>query len=202
MFTGMLHTHKLVVILFLLLYVVKTLLLLLNKNEVLAKFSKATRIPEMIVSTLFLLTGAYLMFQLPEINTLMIVKIICVFASIPLAVIGFKKSNKILASLAMLLIIASYGLAEMSKKPSRKEVVVAAGADEGKAFYDAYCTSCHGADGKLMLAGAKDLSTSAMDYNSMLLLVSHGKNAMPPFKSVLSEEQIDKTVRYVETLRR
>jgi mono/diheme cytochrome c family protein len=41
-----------------------------------------------------------------------------------------------------------------------------------------------------------------MDYNSMLLLVSHGKNAMPPFKSVLSEEQIDKTVRYVETLRR
>ena len=171
MFTGMLHTHKLVVILFLLLYVVKTLLLLLNKNEVLAKFSKATRIPEMIVSTLFLLTGAYLMFQLPEINTLMIVKIICVFASIPLAVIGFKKSNKILASLAMLLIIASYGLAEMSKKPSRKEVVVAAGADEGKALYDAYCTSCHGADGKLMLAGAKDLSTSAMDYNSMLLLV-------------------------------
>ena len=136
------------------------------------------------------------------IITLMIVKIICVFASIPLAVIGFKKSNKILASLAMLLIMASYGLAEMSKQPSRKEVVVAAGADEGKALYDAYCTSCHGADGKLMLAGAKDLSTSAMDYNSMLLLVSLGKNAMPPFKSVLSEEQIDKTVRYVETLRR
>jgi mono/diheme cytochrome c family protein len=201
MFTGMLHTHKLVVILFLLLYLVKTLLLLLNKKEGLASFTKMTRIPEMVISTLFLLTGGYLLFQMPEINRIMVIKIICVFASIPLAVIGFRKSNKVLASLAMLLIMASYGLAEMSKQPVKKEIATVPGGDEGKAAYDTYCASCHGADGKLMLAGAKDLSTSTMDYNSMLLLVSHGKNAMPAFSSVLSEEQIEKTVKYVETLR-
>ena len=65
MYKGFLHTHYLVVTLFLLIYVVKTILLLSNRNDLLAIFTKKVRIFEMIVSSLFLITGIYLSTQLP-----------------------------------------------------------------------------------------------------------------------------------------
>jgi uncharacterized membrane protein SirB2 len=63
--TGILHLHYLVVTLFLLIYVIKTILLLSNKNDLLGKFSKKIKVPEMIISTLFLLTGVFLLTKLP-----------------------------------------------------------------------------------------------------------------------------------------
>ena len=63
MYTGMLHTHTLVVILFLLIYLIKVGLLLFAKPETLDKFSKRIKIPEIIVSTLFLATGIYLAYN-------------------------------------------------------------------------------------------------------------------------------------------
>ena len=93
MFTGLLHTHKLVVVLFLLIYIIKTVLLLIGKTENLEVFTKKVKVPEMIISFLFLVTGAVMLFQLPEIKTLLIIKIVAVFASIPLAVVGFKKKR-------------------------------------------------------------------------------------------------------------
>ncbi|MGZ3885577.1 MAG: SirB2 family protein, partial [Bacteroidia bacterium] len=101
MYKAVLHTHWLVVTLFFLIYVIKTVLLLSNRNDLLQRFTKATKVAEMIISALFLITGIYLMTQLPEIKTLMWVKLALVFASIPIAVVGFKKGNKILAALAL-----------------------------------------------------------------------------------------------------
>ena len=65
MYKGILHSHYLVVVLFLLIYVIKTILLLSNKNDLLAKFSKKVKIAEIIISVLFLVTGIYLSTQLP-----------------------------------------------------------------------------------------------------------------------------------------
>ena len=93
--SGIRLTHLLVVVLFILIYLIKTTLLLLNKQETLMKFSKMVKVPEMIVSILFLVTGIYMLTQVPEIKSLLIIKIVAVFLSIPLAVIGFKKQNKI-----------------------------------------------------------------------------------------------------------
>ena len=78
--TGIRHTHLLTVILFLAIYLIKTVLLLMNKEEALAKFSKIFKVPEMIISFLFLGTGIYMMIQLPEIKSLLIITIsvICV----------------------------------------------------------------------------------------------------------------------------
>ena len=110
-------THRILVSLFLLQYFVKLILLLFNKKEELAKYSKVTRIPEILVSVSFLVTGIWLLVTYPSsITTLMIVKLVCVFAAIPLAIVGFKKGNKTLASLSIVLIFASYGLAEVNKK--------------------------------------------------------------------------------------
>src|SRR5690242_16270413 len=104
MATGMLHSHYLFVVLFTLIYLIKTILLLSDKDELLDKFKAKTKILEMIVSFGFLATGIYLMTQMPEIPTLMFIKITVVFLSIPIAVVGYKKKNKVLASLSFFLI--------------------------------------------------------------------------------------------------
>lgn len=213
MFTGLLHTHKLVVILFVLLYLIKTILLLINKKEALEKFKKATRIPEMVISFLFLITGLVMIFQLPTINKFMIFKIVAVFASIPLAVIGFKKSNKALASLAMLLIIGSYGLAEMSRRYVEKvEVAQGVVSDtsasnydavaHGKALFEGNCVACHGADGQAGIAGAKNLTVTQLDEAGLKNIIANGKNAMPPYKKALNEQEISALTKYIQSMKK
>ena len=55
----MLHTHYLMVVLFTLIYLIKTILLLSDRDELLEKFKKKTKIAEMIVSFGFLATGIF-----------------------------------------------------------------------------------------------------------------------------------------------
>ena len=201
--TGIRHTHILSVILFLAIYLIKTVLLLMNKNEALAKFTKVVKVPEMIISTLFLATGVYMLTQVPEIKSLLIIKIVAVVASIPLAIIGFKKQNKALAVVSLLLIITAYGLAEMSKKQKSKSMDAISGSTvNGQEIYNASCATCHGADGKLNLMGAKDLSVSTMDLTARIDIIKNGKNAMNPFGTMLTEEQIKAVAEYTETLKK
>jgi mono/diheme cytochrome c family protein len=191
-------THRIVVTLFFLIYVVKTVLLLSNKNDLLQKFTKAVKVPEMIVSFLFLATGVYLLTLLPVIKVMMWVKIGLVFASIPLAVIGFKKQNKVLAALSLLMITASYGIAEAEKKKREKGETVVAGNINGKEIYDAKCMLCHGGDGKAKLNGAADLSATVYDVAAIKNVVMNGQKTMVPI-SDLSPEQAEAVAAYVES---
>lgn len=213
MYTGLLHTHRLTVILFLLLFLVKLILLLMNRSETLENFSNKTKIPERVIEVLFLGTGIYLLVMAAEINMMMILKLVAVFASIPLAIIGFKKSNKLLATLSVVLIIAAYGLAEMNKvgvsdEPLAAGVVTDAGAANydqqahGKAIFDRNCQLCHGADGKLGASGSKDLTVSELSDSDVKSLIMNGKNAMPPYKDLLSETEISAVQAYVKTFRK
>jgi cytochrome c553 len=209
MYKGIYYTHLFSVITFLLIYVIKTILLLANKEEGLVKFTKSIKVPEMIVSTLFLVTGVYMLFQIPEIKTLMIIKILVVFASIPVAVIGFKKRNKVLAVISLIMIIMAYGLAEMSKK--QKSAVVptetmdhspAESTSNGHDIFINNCARCHGEDGKLGLMGSPDLSGSAMDLNTRIEVIKKGKGAMAGFEGILSDEQIRAVAEYSESLKK
>lgn len=192
--------HVISVILFLLIYFVKTILLISNKEDALTKLTKVLKVPEMIVSFAFLATGIYLLTQIPEIKPLLMVKIGLVFLSIPIAVIGFKKRNKILGALALLMITASYGLAEMAAKNKAKvstEAVAADGSLNAQVLYSDNCALCHGADGKLGMTGAADLSKTQMQKDSIQLVILNGKGTM---KSVpLSQEQAAAIAEYVLT---
>ena len=196
MATGMLHSHYLFVVLFTLIYLVKTILLLSDKDELLEKFKAKTKILEMIVSFGFLATGIYLMTQMPEIPTLMFIKITVVFLSIPLAVIGFKKKNKVLAALSFFLIIVAFGLGEKMKsvKGGAKTVAV-----NGKEIFEEKCTLCHGNDGKLAANGSKDLSVTPLSHADLVKTITDGKNTMASYKEVLSPEQIEAVANYIET---
>lgn len=199
----MLHTHLLVVGLFLLLYLVKTFLLLTGKDALLESFSKKTSWFERLVSVAFLGTGIYLYFNSGNITWMLHLKIILVFASIPLAIIGFKKKNKGLAALAYLLLIISYGLAEMNKKQasrvSKPNVVVAKSEMEaGKELYQAYCVSCHGEEGNAGRSGATNLRLSKLGKKEKESYIRIGKGAMPGF-SALSDSEINEIILYSDT---
>lgn len=196
MATGMLHSHYLFVVLFTLIYLIKTILLLSDKEELLEKFKSKTKIFEMVVSFGFLATGIYLMTQVADINMYMIIKLGLVFLSIPLAVIGFKKKNKVLASLSFFLIVVAFGLAHKAKdaKAGAKTVAIS-----GKEIFEEKCTLCHGNDGKMGLNGAKDLSATSLSHADMIAVISQGKNAMAPYKDVLSPEQIEAVSNYIES---
>ncbi|MBL0047536.1 MAG: cytochrome c [Bacteroidetes bacterium] len=203
----LLSIHKISVILFLLIYLVKTILLLANQTENLEKFKKMTKVLEMIVSAAFLITGVWMMIEIGSVKMFQLIKIMLVLASIPVAVIAYKKSNKALAVLSLFMIIMSYGLAEMSKKQkalgsddnalNSKDVAVM-----GKAVYTSYCLNCHGEDGKKAFMGAFDLSVSTLDRAAMVNVISNGRKAMTPYSGVLSEEQIQAVTDYIQTLKK
>jgi mono/diheme cytochrome c family protein len=202
MYKGILHTHYLVVTLFLLIYVVKTILLLSNRNDLLASFSRKTRVFEMIISALFLLTGIYLATQLPfkgKYDYLFYIKITMVLASIPIAIVGFKKNNKVLAALSLLLITGSYGIAEVyaKRKNIPKDGAAAVAANDGKSLYEVKCGMCHGNDGKLGMAGAKDLSATTLDVATIKAVILQGKNSMAPVAA--TDEEAGAIAEYVFT---
>jgi len=196
MATGMLHSHYLFVVVFTLIYLVKTILLLSDRDELLEKFRKKTKIVEMIVSFGFLATGIYLMTQLPVITSLHIIKISLVFVSIPLAVIGYKKKNKVLATFSFFLIIVSFGLAHKAKSAKAGTQTAAV---NGKEIFEDKCTLCHGDNGKLGINGAKDLSVTLLDHKGITDVISNGKNSMAAYKDVLTKEQIDAVASYIES---
>ena len=196
MATGILHSHYLFVALFTFIYLVKTILLLSDKDELLEKFRKKARITEMAVSFGFLATGIYLLLQLPFILALLIVKIVLVLLSIPLAVIGYKKKNKLLATLSFFVIVVSFGLSHKAKDAKAGTKISAA---NGKEIFEDKCTLCHGSDGKLGINGAKDLSVTQMNHAGIVETVTNGKNSMAAYKSVLTTEQIDAVASYIES---
>ena len=203
MFPTILLIHKIVVTLFLVHYVVKLVLLFANK-EGLVTYTKATRIIEMIISVLFLVTGVWLVVN-SQISMLMVVKLVCVFASIPLAIVGFKKGNKMLATLAILLILGAYGLAEVNKKQKSTVKVDTSNLSDplaiGKQIYNVNCSNCHGEDGKLGMSGAKDLSLTTLTADEQKAVIKNGKGNMPPY-GTLTEQQLDGLAQYIATLKR
>jgi len=198
MYKGILHTHTLVVTLFLIIYVIKTILLLSNKSDLLKRFTKLVKIPEMVISALFLITGIYLTTQMPfggNHDYLFWIKIGMVAASIPIAIIGFKRGNKILAALSLLLITGAYGLAEVYHKKKGLADNTGIASNNGKALYEKNCVLCHGNDGNLGMAGAKKLTETAFGIEEIKDIILKGKGAMP--KTSVDAEQAQAIAEYV-----
>lgn len=225
MATGILHLHITIVVVYIIFMAYKNILLLMGFTEKLAAFRAKTKIAEMIFGTLILLTGGFLLYITQKIEVYMIVKILILFAVIPLGVIGYKKGNKILATLTTLLMVYAYLVAKsdsLSLNIGREKPQSATNAGlnvdslpsdkiidknmdnviaNAKPIFVAQCAICHGLDGKMMANGAKDLTTSTKTLEERVKIISEGKNLMPAFKYQLSESEIQGLAIYTQMLK-
>ena len=203
-------THLIAVNAFLLLYLVKGWLLF-RSPERLDRLSRQLRIPEMIIGVLFLLSGIWLFSILGAIKSFQIVKLALVTASIPLAVISFKRHRKGMAVAAVLLLVAAYGISEAGKGRPYLAARVEAGGDitgavGGIVIYAAHCSPCHGADGRKQYRGAADLSTSRMERDMASAVIASGvkrgrRGTMPAFAGQLSALQVAAVTDYIQDLK-
>jgi uncharacterized membrane protein SirB2/cytochrome c5 len=225
---GMLHLHVTVIIIFLLSFMIKSILLLLNKDAALDKIREKTKIFEMVMGTLILLTGGYLLFVIPVVQTYLIVKIVLVMAAIPLGIIGMKKKNKVMVIFSLFLFIYVYGVAETGSITFKKDRIIVPtttskdapekptlaapdqiieqnsqiNLDNAKAIYTQACAPCHGADGKLGAGGAKSLDESKLSDDDKRHIILNGKGLMKGFKDQLTEQEVDQLVQYVNLLKK
>lgn len=206
MFAALALIHKISVSLFLLSYVIRLVGLLGNISAIQNLYAKKIMriVVDMIISTVFIVSGVWLLLQIPGsmISMMLIAKIAMVLVSIPLAVIGFKRNKKALALLSVALILGAYGLGEMYKKnPMVQDKVIAAAQSDTDLFAAANCIACHGAAGNEPMNGVKNLTQSQLDADAVKNMILKGKNIMPGYAKKLSAEQVDQLVNYVMTLR-
>lgn len=114
--------------------------------------------------------------------------------------------QKILFILAIATIFA-LGSCESAEEKIAKETAAAQGAGkvslapDGMAVFRKNCVTCHGANGKLGLNGAKDLSVSTLSVEERVSIITNGKNLMTPFAAVLSPEEIQSVAAFTLTLK-
>ena len=227
---GILHLHITVVILFMLFFGYKLVLLFANKKATLATFRQKTKVVDMILGCLILLTGGYLLYALQSFETYLVAKLILTLAAIPLGIISMKKENKILGLLTMAIFVYNFGVAETNSLTFKKEKIVIpaevvqvkdttnpivvetpahaildqnkeAALKNGEVIFTQVCAACHGQDGKLGVGGAKDLSKSTLNHQAVVGTITQGKGLMQPYEGILSEQEIEAVATYTEDLR-
>lgn len=87
--------------------------------------------------------------------------------------------------------------------PSAADAEAATALAAGKTLFAQNCALCHGANGKLGLNGARDLTKSNLNAAGRTYIVANGSasGVMPAFKGQLSDEQIAQVVAYSLTLK-
>ncbi len=93
------------------------------------------------------------------------------------------------------------GPAEEHANQSAAAVQSAGAQPDGRAIFRQYCVICHGADGKLGLNGARDLSASILTLEERINIITNGKKLMTPFNEILSPEEIKAVAGYTQTLK-
>jgi len=193
--TGFLHGHVGIVVLFLLWYGLKWVLLLLN-SPLLDKLRDKFKMVDMILGTLILITGGYLLFKGGHPETWLMVKVGVVLALIPLGIVAMRKESKFLATLVMFGFVYIYGVAETRSLTMSKPK-----ATDVAQLYELNCSRCHGQDGAAMLFGAKNLKESVLTEAEMVQIIKNGKGAMPAISSNYSDAEIKQLAQYAATFR-
>jgi mono/diheme cytochrome c family protein len=211
--TGILHTHTLIVSLYMLQLVVKATLLTTGKHDMLDKFTAKTRFPHIVLATLMLATGIFLMARSPEgFQPYVFVKLACVFGAIPLGIIAFKRRNNVLAILTVSLMamgfVLAYGKPAFLRIAPKSDLVVSTEEGQsnpelkdGEQIYSAKCSRCHGANGDSGFQGAKNLGLSTLSDSEIAAMVRNGKGMMPADKD-LTDTQIAAVTAYVKRFRK
>jgi len=72
----------------------------------------------------------------------------------------------------------------------------------GASVFKTHCQLCHGADGKLGLNGAKDMSVSTLTLEEKVQVITKGRNTMLAYENTLSPEEIQAVAKHVHSLKK
>lgn len=221
-------SHVWIVRVFLLFLIVKFVYMLVGDKDKFTSFRDKTKMVDMILGTLVLITGLTMAFRLPGgPQPYTWVKLGAVIASIPIGIVGFRKRSAVIAALSVVLIAGAMGLAyakpafltksappmpevttngetgktgeDKSKEAPNKEMAEMIAAGH-QLYYQKTCNTCHGDDGKMGYMGAKPLNETALNDKEMAQIIVNGKTPMPANKD-LTDKQIKQLIAYVRSLK-
>ena len=75
-------------------------------------------------------------------------------------------------------------------------------AERGSFVWKEYCGICHGPGGKMGYNNATDLSTSVLSRDEVVARILEGKSTMPPFRDLLTADQVQLLTDYTLQLRK
>jgi len=204
MYTGLKHLHLILITLFLISILIKTVLIFVDEENFVF-YRKKTKFVEMVITMLFLVSGI-IMFTMRNggFHFTFHIKLILIIFAIPIAIIGFKKKNKFLVFVSTSLFIITYGIADLSTK-RMKEVHIelpVTDVNYGKALYERNCSTCHGDKGARQLNGATNLSSDDFSLYAISETIRYGSlsKKMVGFKT-LNNLEVNAISRYVLTLK-
>ena len=205
---GFLHLHTTIVMIFLLFLLFKTVLLVFNRLELLEKVRAKTKILDMVLGLLIIVTGGYLLFKIGPMPGYLVIKLVLVFAAIPFGIIGIKKQNKLLAILSVVAFVYVYGMSETKSYKMKQEAFAwddgtsaDVSLDRGQAAYQQYCVSCHGEDGQKGLYKSANLTQSELTGAEQGVIISEGKGLMRGYSDQLSEEDLQSVILYINSFK-
>jgi mono/diheme cytochrome c family protein len=195
--TGILHTHHLLGVI---------LLVLVGMPVVFPNLRQKLGRWHMVLDTLLLLTGIYLVVRAPAaFSGVAIGKYLLVLGAIGLAIVGGRKNRKSWQVLAFLMLAYGYGLALqrdflLRGEASRVKDIgqgtpsVAAGA----ALYQELCQRCHGGDGRAGYRKSPSLRPANGDPTYWAAVIKNGKGMMPAHP-YLSDAQVASLVLFLQS---
>lgn len=175
--------------------------LLINRKNLFTTFKGKTKIFRMVLDTLLLFTGVFLLWRSPAgLSAPMMVKLTAILLMIFFFVLGSKKYNGMFIISALIIWIYIYGISKTHNimlKPYPKQVE---NITDGKELYNTLCARCHGYDGKANFLGAKNLIKNNFSQEHIANTIKNGGKIMPKF-DYLADEQIQAITKYVEELK-
>ena len=197
---GIRHLHFTVVALLLMFILLKTLLLLSNKNELLDKIRAKSKVVDIILGILAIATGVYLMTLKPTIELYLLVKIVVFLIAIPLGIVGLKRHKKPIVVMSLLLIVYVFGIGETQSYKFKKDPITTETSQPAKEIYQKLCVECHGDDGALGLYKAPDLTASMLNDSEKRSRILQGKGIMKGYHHQLDNQQVTDLIHYINTL--
>lgn len=214
--------HVTAVTLSLIFLVYQTILLIFNKHNLLNKVRSKTKLLEIILGFLILISGIFLFVLVGHLQTYLIAKLMLVLIAISMSIFGLKKENKILATLSVLLFLYIYAISATksisfnreridfddfdfySKGSEQADEILnatqSASLQQGKVIYKVLCAECHGEDGEKEIDNAANLVRSELSMDEQISIIKFGKGTMKGYDAELSEQEIELVAAYTETL--
>lgn len=195
---GILHSHHLLGVL---------LLLLVGLPLAMSHWAKRVGKIHMVLDSLLLLTGVYLLFKAPAaFSTPYVVKYLLVLGAIGLAIMGNRRQSKWLSLGAFILLAYAYGLSLQRDFLLRSEedrirhfATTSVSVEEGQKLYEALCTRCHGPTGQARYQKSPSLHPiQNPDTNYWAAVIRNGKGVMPAH-SYLTDTQVASLIAFLKT---